>query len=143
MNLEDVIKDWKVDNVIDSAKLDKELIRTPNMHSKYLDFYVHFKAKLSGAESKYNKMKWQKVKYWRGEMSLEELTERGWSQWQRLKPTAGELNQMFDMDRDLVDLQEKVDYYKAAVSTIEYILRAIQGREYTLKTLFEYQKFTG
>jgi hypothetical protein len=88
-------------------------------------------------------MKWQKVKYWRGEMSLEELTERGWSQWQRLKPTAGELNQMFDMDRDLVDLQEKVDYYKAAVSTVEYILRAIQGREYTLKTLFEYQKFTG
>jgi hypothetical protein len=34
MNLEEVIKDWKADNVIDSAKLDKEFVRTSIYTSK-------------------------------------------------------------------------------------------------------------
>jgi hypothetical protein len=141
--LENVLSEWREDNKIDPSKLNTELMRTPLMHSKYLDIYVFFKAKLSAEEKKYNKMKWQKEKYWRGEMSAEELQQYGWSQWQRLKPTAQDLGRMFESDRDLSDIDEKVDYYKTAVAASEFIMKAIQSREFTLKTLFEYQKFTG
>lgn len=142
-NLEKVLSEWREDNKIDPSKLNQEIVRTPLIHSKYLDVYVFFKAKLASEEKKYNKMRWQKEKYWRGEMSAEELAQYGWSQWQRLKPTAQDLTRMFDSDRDLADIDEKVEYFKTAVTTCEYILKAIQSREYTLKTLFEYQKFTG
>ncbi len=143
INLETVLSEWRAENTINSATLNLELTRTPLMHSKYLDIYVFFKAKLSAEEKKYNRMKWQKEKYWRGEMSAEELQEFGWSQWQRLKPTAQDLGRMFESDRELTDIEEKLKYYKTGVAACEYILKAIQSREFTLKTLFEYQKFTG
>lgn len=139
--LEQVIDEWKADAYIDNTKIGDELMRSPNLHSKYLEFYVFFKGKLTITESKFRKLKWQKEKYWRGEMTKEELEEFGWSQWQRLKPTGSDLSRMFDSDRDLTDLEEKVNYFKTAVSTLEYILKQIQGRDYSIKTLYEYQKY--
>jgi hypothetical protein len=142
VNIEDVISEWKIDNTINETKLALEITRTPMLHSKYLDYYVYYKSKLAVTESKYNKLKWIKRKYFRGEFELKDLEKYGWSQWQGLKPTNAELNDLFEMDNDLNDLQEKISYFKTGVSTTEYILKAVSGREWTLKALFEYMKYT-
>jgi hypothetical protein len=76
-------------------------------------------------------------------MDKDDLDKNGWSQWQGLKPSSSELNQLLEMDRDMNDLQENVANYKAAVSAVEYILKQIQSRDYTLKTVFEYMKYVG
>lgn len=139
--LEDVIKDWKVDCEINQHDLSSSLFKTPNLHAKYLDYYVWFKAKFSGAEKSYNTMQWVKRKYFRGECEPHELQKYGWSQWQGLKPSQQELNFLLESDRDMNDLKEKVDYYKTAVSTLEYILKSIGSRDYTLKSIIDYQKY--
>jgi hypothetical protein len=106
-----------------------------------LELYIFFKARLAAAEKKYNVMKFTKRKYYRGECTQQELQQYGWPQWQGLKPSGTELNQLFDMDSDLNDLQEKVEYFKTSVSTLEYIMKAIQSRDWQLKTLFEVQRY--
>ena len=143
LTLERVLNEWKEDNKIDPAKLGDEMVRTPLMHSKYLEIYTFFKAKLAAEEKKYNLLRWAKEKYWRGEMSKEELEQRGWSQWQRLKPTAQDLGRMVETDRDLTEVKEKIEYFKTTVATLEYIMKSIQARDYNLKGLFDYQKFVG
>jgi hypothetical protein len=139
--IEDVIKEWKLDAVIDESKLSSEIIRVPMLHSKYLEYYIHFKQQLSKAESKKNKMSWQKRKYFRGEMDLSDLQKHQWSQWQGLKPSTSELNQLLEFDTDINDIQRVVSEFKTSVSGCEYIMNQLKGREYALKTLFDYQKY--
>jgi hypothetical protein len=139
--IEDVLTEWKKDAVIVENQINKELLKSPMLHAKYLEYYVYFKAKLGAAEKKYNRMAWVKRKYFRGEMELAELQKYGWSQWQGLKPAHSELNQLLDMDQDMNELGEAVASYKTSVSAVEYIMKQVQGRDWALKSLIEYTKY--
>jgi len=139
--VEQVLAEWKQDSVMNEAKINLELMKSPQLHAKYLEYFVYFKAKLAAAEKKHNKMMWIKRKYWRGEMEQSELMQHGWSQWQGLKPSSSEINQLLEMDTDMNDLAEIVSGYKTAVSATEYVMKQIQGRDWALKSLIEYNKY--
>jgi hypothetical protein len=143
VKLEEILADWKTDAVIDSTDISGGIIRTPMLHAKYLDYYVFFKAKLSATEKTMSKMKYLKRRYYRGEMDKTELAHHGWDPYQGLKPSGSELNQLFDMDTDIAEIQEKLEYYDTGIKSMEYIMKQIHGRDYTLKTLFEYNKYLG
>lgn len=139
--LDEVKDEWKKDSVLDNTKFEKELIRVPMLHAKYLEYLVYFRAKRSAANRKLNHMKNVKRRYYRGEFGLDELNQYGWSQWQGLKPSMSELNQLFELDEDLNELEERVEYYNTALNAVEYIMKAISSRGYELKTLLDYQRF--
>lgn len=139
--LDEVKDEWKKDSIIDSTKFERELLTVPQLHAKYLDYLIYFRAKRSAAQRKLNMMKNVKRRYYRGEFTLEELKERGWSQWQGLKPSMAELNQLFEQDEDLNDLEEKLEYYNTSMNSLEYIMRAISSRGYEMKTLLEWRRF--
>lgn len=141
INIENMLSEWKKDAIIDESNLSKEIIRVPFLHSKYLEYYIHFKKKLSASEARRNKMSWLKRQYFRGEMDLDNLKKHGWSQWNGLKPSAAELNQLLEFDSDINDLNRVVAEFKTSVSGCEYILTQLKGREYSLKTLFDYQRY--
>lgn len=138
---EQILNEWKTDNYIDDTRLIQELARTPQLHSKYLEYFLHSKRKMISAEKKYNTMKWVKRKYFQGKMELEELKERGWSQWQGLKPSNSELNDLFDADRDLNDLLERLKYYQMMVQGLEFILKQISQRDWSIKTMVDHTKY--
>lgn len=141
--IDEVLSEWKKDAIIDESKLSNEIVRVPMLHSKYLEYFIFFKQRLSAVESKKNKMGWQKRKYFRGEMALDDLQKHGWSQWNGLKPSTTELNQLLEFDTDMNDLTRIVSELKTSVSGCEYIMNQLKGREYALKTLFEYMKYIG
>ena len=140
-SLEEVKNEWKTDSAIDFVKFEKELGRIPLLHSKYLDYLIYFRSKRAVALKKLNIMKNVKRRYYRGEFTLEDLKEYDWDQWQGLKPSMSELNQLFEQDQDLNDLEEKLEYYNTALIAVEYIMKAIQSRGYELKTNLDWQKF--
>jgi hypothetical protein len=86
-------------------------------------------------------MRWVKRKYFRGEMEKHELEERGWSQWNGLKPSNSELNELFDADRDLNEQLERVKYWQMLVQGLEYIMKQISARDWSLKSIVEYTKY--
>lgn len=141
LKIDTVLEEWKGDSVLDESRLASEIIKLPKLHAKYLEYYIHFKHKLSKMESTRNKMGWRKRQYFRGEMDFETLKKFGWSQWNGLKPSATELNQLLEFDTDMNNLNVEVADLKAAVSGCEYILNQLKGREYSLKGLIEYQRF--
>lgn len=125
ITIEEILASWKVDAVIDESKLSNEIIRVPMLHSTYLEYYIQFKRQLAAAESKSNKLAWQKRKYFRGEMELEDLKKHGWSQWNGLKPSSTELNQLLEYDNDMNDYKRAIAELKIAVS---YIMGAIKSK---------------
>ena len=139
--IDDVKDEWKKDSTIDNTKFESELIRTPTLHAKYVEYIVYFRAKRAATVRKLNTLKNIKRRYYRGECTRDELVANGWDQWQGLKPSQSELNQLFEQDADLISIEEKLEYYNTALSVVEYIMKAITSRGYELRTLLDYQKF--
>jgi hypothetical protein len=117
-----------------------ELTKTPQLHSKYLEIYMQVKGRMVSAETKYNKLKFLRKKYYRGEMTLQELTQYGWDQYQGLKMSQSEFNSMAEIDPELVDEYAKVEYWKTMVNGLEYIMKQINQRDWSVKSLIEYNK---
>jgi hypothetical protein len=141
VNLESILEEWKVDCKIREVDLGSELFKTPMLHSKYLGYYVEMRAKFSGAEKKYNKMAYLRKRYYRGEMTKDELQQYGWEQFQGLKMSSSEFNQHIDYDPILCDLKDGVDYCKTAIQSLEWIMKQIQSRDWSIKSAIEYNKY--
>ena len=141
VNIQDVINEWKVESAIDESSLNKEVCRTPQLHSKYLNYYIHFKNELSKYESLYYRAGNIKRKYYRGECTQEDLKKYGWEQFQGLKPSLSEMNSYLEYDIELVKSREKLSELKTAISSIEYIMKSLAGRDYNLKVLFDYNRY--
>ena len=70
------------------------------------------------------------------------MEELGWMQYQGNKPLRAELSDMVDIDRDIIELQDKLEYFKTIIFTLEQILRSINSRSFDIKNFIEWSKLT-
>jgi len=141
MNLEDLQTMWDTDCEIDDNYLGEHATKTPKLHAKYVRHLVQAKLKLTKVQSDYNLLRKAKFRYYRGEMSRDELTDLGWSQWQGVKPLKNEMDEFLTGDDDLNTLRVKVDYLETMIYFLESVLSQIKARDWQLKTAVEWKKF--
>jgi hypothetical protein len=142
MKLTEIQNMWEQDSRIDETNLGRESTKVPTLHSKYLVYLSKVKLQVRKAESDYYNTRRLKYRYYRGEMSREELEENGWEQWQGNKPLKNEMEEFLQCDKDLIELVDKVEYFKTVIYTLEQILRSINSRTWDIKTAVEYMKFS-
>lgn len=141
-NILQVIKEsWSEDSKIDSLQIRNEIIRTPILHSKYLNYLIEIKCAYREVEVDVIKMHRLKSRYYKGEMGREELLELNWDQYQGIKPIKSELETLITTDSDMVELSTKLNYYKICLDTLESIIKAIASRSYDVRALLEAEKF--
>lgn len=133
---------WTKDSKIDEINLGHEAARTPILHAKYLNLLTSSKLNLRKAESDYMKMRRKKFRYYRGEMSALELQDEGWEQWQGTKPLKNEMDEFLSFDDQLLDLQDKIEYFKTVVFQLEQIIRSLNSRTWDVKNAIEWTKWT-
>lgn len=142
MKLSEIQDEWIKDSLIDELNLGRESTRVPVLHSKYLVQLSKVKLQYRKAESDYYSTRRLKYRYYRGEMTKEELVVLEWSQFQGNKPLKNEMEEFLQCDADLIELQDKMEYFKTVIYTLEQILRSINSRTWDIKTAVEYMKFT-
>lgn len=142
MKLSDLQQSWAEDCKIDELNLGKESARTPNLHAKYLNFLTSTRLNLRKAESEYFNLRRLKYKYYRGELTQEELTDTGWLQWQGNKPLKNEMDEFLQCDKDLIELQDKMEYFKTVLYQLEQVIRSLNSRTWDIKNCIEWNKFT-
>ncbi len=142
MKLTDLQQAWAEDCKIDEMNLGKESARTPNLHSKYLNYLTSTRLNLRKAESDYFNMRRLKYKYYRGELTQQELEDTGWLQWQGNKPLKNEMDEFLQCDNDLIELQDKIEYFKTVLYQLEQIIRSLNSRTWDIKNCIEWNKFT-
>lgn len=142
MKLSNLQEMWAEDSKISETNLGHESAKTPTLHAKYLNFLTSVRLNLRKAESDYLNCRRKKYKYYRGEMSREELENEGWSQWQGAKPLKNEMDEFLETDQDLISFQDKVEYYKTVLYQLEQIIRSLNSRTWDIKNSIEWQKFT-
>ena len=142
MKLSDLQDSWKDDCKIDEMNLGRVSARTPNLHAKYLNYLSSTRLNLRKAESDYLNCRRMKYKYYRGEMTKQELEDEGWEQWQGNKPLKNEMDEFLTVDSDLILLQDKVEYFKTVLYQLEQIIRSLNSRTWDIKNAIEWNKFT-
>jgi len=139
--IEQILKLWESDAVIDQTEPSKELIRIPTIHSKYLGILTKHKIASKKAHFDYLRMRKIKWEYFTGKLSQEELEEYGWEPFQfALK---SDITTYLEADKDLIKLLEKKVYHDETVSVVESIMSELKQRTWQLRSFIDYEKFIG
>lgn len=141
MNIEQLHDLWDEDCKINDDHLDRESVRTPNLHSKYLRILINHRMKLAALAAEYNTLRQKKFRFYRGEMGHLELSELNWSQWQGTKPLKNEMDEFLQGDNDLNKISIKIEYIKGMVEALESILGQIKSRDWQIRNAINWKQF--
>ena len=72
----------------------------------------------------------------------QELEDEGWVQYQGNKPLKNEMDELLQCDTDLISLEDKIEYFKTMIYTLEQIIRSLNSRTWDIKSGIEWSKFT-
>lgn len=142
MKLSEIQEHWKKDSIIDQLELGREAVKTAVLHSKYLTILSNIKLQMRKAKSDFYSMRRVKYRYYRGELSREELEKLKLEQYLGNKPLKNEMEEFLLCDEDLNLLTDKIEYYNTVSYTLEQILRSLNSRTWDVKSAIEWNKFT-
>ena len=141
MTLDELQQMWETDCQIDDNFLGENSTATPKLHAKYVKLLVNTKLKHTKLQADYALLRKNKFRYYRGELSRDELTNLGWEQWQGVKPLKNEMDEFLQGDSELVTLKIKIDYLETMIYFLESVLQQIKARDWQIKTAVEWKKF--
>jgi len=141
MNIEQLQEMWDADCQIDDNFLGENSTATPKLHAKYVKILVQIKLKHTKYQSDYNVLRKNKFRYYRGELSRDELNSLEWNQWQGVKPLKNEMDEFLTGDDDLNTMKVKIEYLETMIYLLESILGQIKARDWQIKTAVEWKKF--
>jgi len=141
MNIEQLQEMWDKDCEIDDNYLGEQSTATPKLHAKYVKILVQVKLKHTKLTAEYNLLRKNKFRYFRGEMSRDELKENNWEQWQGIKPLKNEMDEFLTGDNELNQSEVKIKYLETMIYLLESILQQIKARDWQIKTHVEWKKF--
>lgn len=141
MNIDDIQIMWEADSQIDDNHLGEAATITPKLHAKYIKLLIQTKLKHTKLKADYNTLRQSKFRYYRGEMSREELAERNWNQWQGTKPLKNEMEEFLEGDSDLNHSKMKIEYIETMIYMLESILGQIKSRDFQIKNGITWKQF--
>lgn len=143
MNIDDIMKQWQADCVIDKNNLDEVSRQTPTLHAKYLQLLSEAKLRLRREEMKQKTLLKDKWLYYNGKLSQEEIDAKGWDYdpLNGLKIMKGEMNYYYDSDKEIQDSELKIQYYKTCIDTLTDIVDSLKWRHQTIGNMIRWRIF--
>jgi hypothetical protein len=141
--LENIMKLWEGDSIIDSTEPGKELLKIPQLHNKYLKILVGHRLAIKRLNFDYAKLRRLKEEYYNGSLSQEELEENGWEPFLLNLKTKQGVERYIESDSQLIKLLEKKIYHDEAISVCESILQELKSRTFQLRDYIQWERFIG
>ena len=140
MTLEELKLMWAEDCVIDSDDLGGSAAITPNLHSKYINETIATKLRITKIQLEIAQLRAVKGRYFRGEMTTDELKERGWEQC-HLRTLKSDIVDLVDADNDVQVLITREQYLKTMIYFLESVLGEIKARSFHVKAAIDWARF--
>lgn len=141
MKLEDIKMAIEKDIDIDHTELDKEAIKTPQLHNKYMNILNDEKMLMFKYEDDFKKLRKYKWLYYTGKISQEELEHFEWKPFQ-LNILKQDIDKFMDSDEDLVKLKSRISYQKIKIDHLESTIKMIANRQWLIRQAIDWIKFT-
>lgn len=141
MNYDEVYKEWKVDGKIDETDVARAARNIPELHNKYYRWYVEESLKLRKLRADMSVLKKVKYEYYNGTLDEEELNERGWKPF-ALRVLKNDIDRYMEADADIINLSLRIGVKQEVVEYLESIVKQINNRNFVLKTIVDWNRFT-
>lgn len=143
MNIETILKAWEQDCKIDNSSLDETSRQTPMLHAKYLRMLAEAKLQLKRAEMAQKSLLKDKWLYYNGKMTKDQIQDRGWDfdPFDGLRVLKGEMDYYYDSDTDIQRSEEKIQYWKTIVETLNEIVDNVKWRHQTISNIIKWKMF--
>ena len=141
MNLSDYRNHAEKDLLIDETQLDTESLKTPQIHSKYLNYLTDEKLRLYKLQHEYKVLRRKKWLYYTGKISQEELEEEGWEPFQ-LNVLKTDIDKFLDSDENLQFIEMKIKYKESVVDYLQDVIKIINNRQWNIRSAIDWLKFT-
>lgn len=141
MKLAELQDEWDKDCEIDSHHLDDESLNTVKLHAKYIRLLVDARMRQSALKLEYNNMRQLRFRFYRGELTQEELTKHGWQQYQGVRPIKNVMDELLDGDPILGAIAIKIEYLGTMVFFLESIMNGIKSRGWDIKNAISWKQF--
>ena len=143
MTLDELKTQWANDCEIDDIELDTASLAVPQLHAKYQDLLTNKILVLKKYQEQYNTLLKDKWLWFNGKMDDDRIRELGWNPdpFDGLKIMKNDMNIFFNADKDLQDLNAKIEYLKVTVDFLKECMQNITWRHQTIKNTIDWRKF--
>lgn len=141
MSLDEIKAEWKKDTVINEHDLSRESLKSPHIHSKYIDMLVDAKRKVSRKKHDLARMQQFKTRYFSGLLTKDELIEYNLPQYQYSKPLKSDMAGVLDADEDCIKIKEEIEECELIVFFLDNVMKSIYSRSFDIKNSIEFSKF--
>lgn len=139
LKLEEILNSWDADTEIDRTEIGEEARKIPKLHSKYLRIRTTENLKLMQLQGQLKELRLAKHEFYTLGPT-KETRELGWEMPAKGIILKGDLPLYMDADKDMVKMNLKVAYQAEIVAALDMILKAIQGRNWELGRMIDWQK---
>lgn len=137
--LDDVLKMWETDSVVDRTEPGKALLDIPKLHSKYLNILSNHRLMAKNAEFKYNQMRRLKWEYYTGKLDDDTLKHHGWEPFPYTLKS--DINTYLDADEDINKYLASKMMHEEIVDVCQSILKELNSRTFQLKDYITWERF--
>jgi chaperonin cofactor prefoldin len=143
MTLDEIKSQWEKDCEIDDIELDKSSLEIPKLHAKYQDLLSSKILVMKQYQYKYDTLLKDKWLWYNGKMSQEQIKELGWSDdpLDGLKIMKTDLQIFYNSDKDIQELNAKIEYLKVTIDYLKECMQNITWRHQTIKNTIDWRKF--
>ncbi|MEC9273890.1 MAG: recombination mediator protein UvsY [Candidatus Neomarinimicrobiota bacterium] len=140
-SLENIQDEWEKNSKIDYSNLGTESIRIPVIHDKYLKIFIDERIRLKGMEFELSKLVRSKTNYYKGEMTEDELEERGWEQFQG-RLLKNEISNYIETDDDYIKIKQNIVVQQEKINYLDSIIKQLNNRVFQIKNALDWLKFS-
>ena len=140
MTLDELFELWKKDSEIDRSELGEASAKIPQLHYKYYKLFAQERLKLRKLQAEYKVLYKDMWEYFQGNMSEEDLKERGWEP-NPLRILKSDLGVYIDSDKDIITHNMKIAYQKEKIDFLESVIKTINIRGFHIKNAIDWEKF--
>jgi len=141
MKIDDIRNHVAQDLTFDDTELDREALRIPQIHNKYLNFLSDERLALKALQMEYDKLSRLKWEYYTGKMDQDQLEKHGWQPFQ-LRILKQDVDLYMRSDDDLLIVRSKIERQNEKVDYLESVLKGIMNRHWQIRSAIEWRKFT-
>jgi len=143
MNLDELKIQWAKDCEIDDIQLDNASLEVPKLHAKYQELLTSKILVSKQYQNKYNDLLKDKWLWFNGKMSEDEVKARGWNPdpFDGLKIMKNDMQIFFNADKDLQEMNAKVEYLKVTIDFLKECMQNITWRHQTIRNTIDWRKF--
>ena len=140
-SLENIQDEWEKNSKIDYSNLGTESIRIPVIHDKYLKIFIDERIRLKGMEFELSKLVRSKTNYYKGEMTAEELEERGLEQFQG-RLLKNEISNYIETDDDYIKIKQNIVVQQEKINYLDSIIKQLNNRGFQIKNAIDWLKYS-